>query len=407
MRRWRRLRCYVDTAKAFGLLLLTLVMKVADEVTKHARLVGIILSVALVWIIYSRFDPCHGRKITTKLCNDYYHGEISGSICPQLCREESIYLTWCTENGEEKSFWWGKMLMRVPADLERDERELTLVEGLLPSEFLALLLDYLNLQLGNGDMHNLARELKKFGDFNDDGKLSLGEAQSLWRLVHKREFLVMFIFQHSYGFPALNGTCGSLFGFQYPDVSAIYNKNVFPLNILSSSAHTWFLPSWQQRAKVAVGILDVMFDIYEDNHIKFFMCDVKPTAIGHGPTHEAIVTDARHIYSSAMLANALENRTCSHDHHCHFSHYCTTMCDTRRQQCTGEITKPTLWQACHLLREYLLFDAPPKLKPTLERLLSRCSHLIIYGQSIDMSHVVLITDLKTILWDHIKNMDVR
>ena len=190
-------------------------------------------------------------------------------------------------------------------------------------------------------------------------------------------------------------------------VDSLYNKGKFPFHLLSSTSYHWFLPSWEHRAKVAVGILDLMFDIYEDNHIKFFMCDIQPAAIGHSETYEALVTDARDIMSSAMLANALENRTCTHDHHCHYSRYCTTMCDAQRQRCTGEVTKPTLWQACHLLEEYILFDTPSKMKPILERLLHRCSHLIIYGQSIDMSHVILITDLKTILWDHIKNMNVR
>ena len=63
------------------------------------------------------------------------------------------------------------MIMRVSSDVEHHGRELTLEEGMLPSEFLAHLLDYLRLQLGQGDLHSLARQLKKFADFNEDGKV--------------------------------------------------------------------------------------------------------------------------------------------------------------------------------------------------------------------------------------------
>lgn len=407
MRRWRKVKCILETSRAFGVVFLSLTMKLVEEVKKKFRRVAVIVSIIVIWLLYQNRDPCRGKQITENLCKDYFSGEVAGQLCSALCRDKSIYLAECAENGDMKSFHWRGSLMRVPADAEHPGRELALVEGMMPSEFVALLEDYLQIQLGANDFIDLIRRLKKFADFNEDGKLSLGEAQALWRLVHNQEFLVLFIFQGSYVFPSLNGTCGSLFGFHYPHVSSLYNKNTFPLHLLSSTAYRWFLPSWEQRAKVAVGILDFMFDIYEENHIKFFMCDVQPLSFGQTFTSEAVITNARNIYSGAMLANLLSNRTCTVDHHCHFSHYCTTMCDAGEQRCTGEVTKPTLWQACHLIEEYLLFDTPEKIHPVLERLLSRCSHLIIYGQSIDMSHVILIADIKTVLWNHIKNINIR
>nr|KAG5690912.1 hypothetical protein BaRGS_003403 [Batillaria attramentaria] len=378
-----------------------------EEIRRHARVVALLITVVFLWFLYSRLDPCNGKRILANMCKEYSSGEISGRLCVPLCREESIFLSYCQDKGERKSFLWENMVMRISPLAQQRQRELTLVEGMLPSEFHALLLDHLRLKLGPGEYMSLTRRLKKFADFNEDGKLSLGEAQSLWRLLHDHEFLILFIFQHSYVFPSINGTCGSLFGFSLPEVSAIYDKNTFPLHLLSEKAYRWSLPSWEKRAKVAVGLLDLMFDIYEEDHIRFFMCDLKSTSIGHTDTYEAVLTNLEDIKSGTMLATAMENRTCAHDHQCHYTKYCTTMCDTLTQVCSGEVTKPTLWQACHLLKEYLLFDAPEKLKPTLEKLLYRCAHLIIYGQSIDMSHVVLITDLKAVLWDQIKNRNVR
>lgn len=177
---------------------------------KHARCVGFVASVILIWFIYSHLDPCRGRRITSNLvseffvpavaavvvaaasaavltntctqtedsrqsfycglpqsafkvnfslifrsyprsqiralkhkvtleiqalhcfttalyylpppfsppssshiyqymfhsfclqCNDYFHGEISGQLCPRLCREESISLSVCVENEDRK-----------------------------------------------------------------------------------------------------------------------------------------------------------------------------------------------------------------------------------------------------------------------------------------------------------------
>ena len=63
------------------------------------------------------------------------------------------------------------MMMRVQGMVEQEGREPNLAEGMLPSEFLALLLDRLQMALGPGDFSGLARELKKFADFNEDGKV--------------------------------------------------------------------------------------------------------------------------------------------------------------------------------------------------------------------------------------------
>ena len=61
--------------------------------------------------------------------------------------------------------------MRVPDAILQDSGELTLVEGMMPSEFESLLVEHLQVELGVGDLRDLSRRLKKFGDFNEDGKV--------------------------------------------------------------------------------------------------------------------------------------------------------------------------------------------------------------------------------------------
>lgn len=189
---------------------------------------------------------------------------------------------------------------------------------------------------------------------------------------------------------------------------AIFNMESFSiLNLMFSDAYQLYLPTWEQRAKVTVGILDLVFDIYEMDNIRFFFCDLKSTSIGYTEKYETVVTDAESIMSSIMLESALQNRTCLHDHDCQYSQYCTAACDPMLHKCTGETTKPTLWQACELMKKFLMFDAPEKIKPILEKLLYRCSQLVIYGQSVEMSHIVLIADIKSVLWDLVKHLNLK
>ena len=68
---------------------------------------------------------------------------------------------------------------------------------------------------------------------DDDGiwcykylQLSFGEAQSLWRLLRDPEFLVLFIFQHSYAIPRLESTCGGIFMHSYPKVRLRYHATL-------------------------------------------------------------------------------------------------------------------------------------------------------------------------------------
>jgi hypothetical protein len=63
------------------------------------------------------------------------------------------------------------MQMRVPAAADRPGGELTLVEGMMPSEFLSMLEDWLQTQLGPADFTDLVFKMKKFADFNEDGKV--------------------------------------------------------------------------------------------------------------------------------------------------------------------------------------------------------------------------------------------
>ncbi|PVD22324.1 hypothetical protein C0Q70_18134 [Pomacea canaliculata] len=393
-----------DTARTCCLVFIALIMRAAEETKKNA--VAVAVTCGLVFLlVYLWQDPCDGRKILANLCEEYKKGEVAGRLCYKFCYDQSIYLSYCHEDGPRKSFMWEKMMMRVPTSLLPDHHEMTLHEGMSLTEFEGLLLDFLRSHLGPHDFSDLMFRMKLFADFNDDEKLSLGEVQSLWRLIHIREFLVLFIFQGSAVFPEINGTCGSLFGFNFPQVSSIFTKEVSPiLKLVSKNAFRWSFPSWEERARVAVGVLDLIFDIYEENHVRFVMCDLQPSIIGHTENYEAQVTDAGRILSSVMLESELSNRTCSHDNQCQYSESCTTMCDTKKQKCSGETIKPTIWQACQLIKDYLLFDAPDNIQPTLEKLLYNCMRLVIYGQSIDMSHTILVTDLKTVLWDHIKTL---
>ncbi|XP_046370371.2 divergent protein kinase domain 1A-like [Haliotis rufescens] len=355
---------------------------------------------ASVWRIFF-YDPCDSSLIRKQLCAQYHAGEVAGTLCYPMCVQKVQFFSYCDATEEEKSFVWHQTKFKVQM-IDESVAWWRLKEGTLISEFRGQVSSFLQLKLGHSTYEDLTDKLLLYADFNEDGKLSLAEAQSLWRLIHIQEFLLLYIFQKSSTFPNINGTCGHFYGFQHTPIPRLYDKQPNSwLSKLFTNSYKWEFPRWAKRARVTLGIVEFSMDIYEEQGTKFLMCDISPVNFGITFDYEAMLTGTKDIASAYSIGTLLQNRTCYSDSDCVYSRHCRSMCD-RKGRCSGEITHPTLWFVCDIIRDYLLFDAPKHLYYELKRLLSKCSFLSMKGDNPDLKHAVVYHDLKSFLWKEIQ-----
>ncbi|KAL5011417.1 hypothetical protein ScPMuIL_009968 [Solemya velum] len=400
----------------------------ADEYVVCGSLsVGIVtfLSILVVWLLLR--DPCQQTKITESLCQQYHEGAIAGSWCYDICVDRSIKLVHCLQQEPDvTTFFWNKAVIKVTGDLLEDDpkseskavssKNMVLKEGLTVSAFKLLIQDYLNQKLGHVNHTTVCDQLIEFADFNQDGKLSLGEATSVWQLLQIHEFFLLFLFQGSYAFPILNGTCGSLYAMEYVDVHGLYqNQPTSLINKVFSNSYRWSLPHWTKRANIGIGLLEYSAAILEEADTRFFMCDFGPMNFGYTSNYELKVISVRNIMSESMLEYFMKSRNCLSDYECSYGNSCIAVCNRQTNRCTGEMKQPFLVGICELMKEYLLHDAPRRIRPELGLLLSKCVHLKDRGLDTEsymgdlvshhiIKHNLILNELKLLLWKEIKDV---
>ena len=121
----------------------------------------------------------------------------------------------------------------------------------------------------------------------------------------------------------------------------------------------------------------------------------------HTKKFELSLTEASLPLSGLQISNALRNVSCRSWRDCTLTPQCQTQCDYASRKCTSNLVKPTLSHACGVVFDYLLFDAPSFIKPTLNRLLRRCMKLTWSTPDIDLQHSLLALDIRDVIWGQI------
>ena len=265
-------------------------------------------------------------------------------------------------------------------------------------------------------------------DADKDGKVSLAEAKSIWALLQSHDFFVTLLFQDSDQIPRLRGFCGAAFvvddvpikrlyrspaatsvsavGDSASDSSSSSSSSSFfsPLDLLFPQRHFWGLPAWPHRAKVGVGVLEFISHIHAHDYAgSFFLCETDESNVGYSVKHDAKFHALTGLYSKEMLARAMTSRSCRQSNDCRLSTHCTTMCDESAGKCTAELARPNLHLGCRILRDYLLYDAPADLTEELKRLFTKCDVLETKNDGVDVAPILLLNEIKSLLWKRISN----
>lgn len=263
-----------------------------------------------------------------------------------------------------------------------------------------------------GDQANLAdlaTQVLSIADANKDGHISLPEARSTWALLQLNEFLLALVLQDREHTPKLLGFCGDLYVMEKVAYSPLYGINLpwiievwIPAS-LRRSMDQWFTPTWPHKAKIAIGLLELVEDIFHGTFGSFLMCDVSAVRFGYNERHDLKVTDARYIVPEAIFEEIIRQQRCDVDEDCLFGADCLTSCDLTKHRCTPEVTRPNLAKACDTLKDYILRGAPSDVSEELEKQLYACIALKGSAEQMEIEHSLILNNLKTLLWKKISH----
>lgn len=384
------------------------------------------------WVLYMQYasysELCRGNVCQMVICDHYKRGIISGSSCKALCDQKSLIMQRCMSTSSTHQVYSGLWKERpviikcgledpVSADVISESglrHELSLFDkptrGTSMDEFKDMLHSFLKTNLGEQpSLNNLVERVITLADINQDGKVSLAEAKSIWALLQINEFLLMVVLQEKEHTPKLLGFCGDLYVTERVGHSSLYRLEVphylqaLVPEALSSNLNHWLAPAWPRRARITIGLLEFVEEVFHGSYGSFLICDASPNHVGYNVKYDCKMANLRSVASEAVVRGYLKGRRCETNADCTYGHDCTAICDRLVKQCNTEVVQPNLAKVCVLLQDFLLFGAPSDVRRDLEKQLRTCVTLSGLASQMEVHHSLVLNNLKTLLWKKISN----
>ncbi|XP_062843645.1 divergent protein kinase domain 1A [Trichomycterus rosablanca] len=384
------------------------------------------------WVVYVQYSSytelCRAHQCHTTICDKYSSGVIDGSACSSLCDKDSLYFRRClstSPNNQVYTASWGDadavircrlgyvLHYELGEELE-PRKEPALFDkptrGTSVEKFKEMVHGHLKVKVGEqADLSGLVSLILTFADSDHDGHVSLAEARSAWALLQLDEVLLSLVLRNRGHTPKLLGFCGDLYVVERVPYTPLYGLN------LSTSSRSWipgalgravdrFLaPSWPHKAKIAIGLLELVEDVFHGQFGSFLLCDMSPASFGYTERYELRLLDSRHAVPEEAFRSAMRVRPCRQDSDCVYSGACGATCRPAERRCDPEPSRPNLARACSALEDFLLQGAAAELRGELERQLNACTRLKGSSQQMEMEHSLMLNNLKMLLWKQISH----
>ncbi|XP_071802429.1 divergent protein kinase domain 1A-like [Asterias amurensis] len=378
------------------------------------------------WVIYLSYagpDVCKGELAKDYICDNYSKGIIAGSLCPELCQLQKITLDGCLSKDASYQVYEGT-LKKPPKRKRNMDEELYIKQDLNPrdirfskpasgtsmEDFRIMLSAYLKTHLGEGKYDIIQSRILDIADVNNDGKVSLPEARSMWALLQEKEFLMMMVLGNSDYIPKLLGFCGNmyimegvysyrLFGTEFPSII----DYLLP-GMVSRYFKRKMAPPWSDKAHIVVGLLEFVEEILDGPMGNLYMCNVNELGIGYTGHSDVKVLKVEGILTEQAVQTSLQERACTVSADCALGENCRSFCDSSTGRCSGEIIQPNLQRVCHMLRDYLLDNSPYEIRAQLRVLLDKCEGLEKTSTNMQMDHSLVLNNLKSLLWKQVSHL---
>ncbi|XP_013919879.1 PREDICTED: protein FAM69B [Thamnophis sirtalis] len=390
---------------------------------------GIFVGSWMVYMHYSSYSElCRGHVCQAIICDQYNKGIISGSMCKDLCEDHTLVFEHCLSPSPTQQVYSGlwkekeviikcglEEALKADSNPDADPRRDVLLfnkptRGTSMDEFREMLLNFLKAGLGDqASLTNLVSQIIAMADVSRDGKLSLAEAKSIWALLQLNDFLLTFSLHEKEHTPRLLGHCGDLYLTEKIHHTSLHTMDFPPfLQPLLPSAvlrviRQWFSPAWPRRAKIAIGLLEFVEEIFHGTYGNFYICEAGFTHMGYNNRYDFKMVDLRTVAAEMTIQRFLKGRHCEQNTDCTYGKDCVAPCDKLMKQCKSDIVQPNLAKVCGLLLEYLLHGAPSDLKEELQKQLKTCTTLSGLASQMEVHHSLVLNSLKTLLWKKISN----
>ncbi|XP_032993742.1 divergent protein kinase domain 1B [Lacerta agilis] len=384
------------------------------------------------WVVYMHYSSyselCRGHICQMIICDQYNKGIISGSTCKDLCKEHTLVFQHCLSSSPTQQVYsglWKEKEVIIKCGIEEalkadghpdsaPRRDVVLfskpTRGTSMDEFKEMLLNFLKSNLGDQvSFTNLVNKIMAMADVSRDGKLSLAEAKSIWALLQLNDFLLTLSLHEKEHTSQLLGHCGDLYVTEKIRHTSLYTLEVprFLQPLLPTAIHRvlhrWFSPAWPQRAKIAIGLLEFVEEIFHGMYGNFYICEAGFKNMGYNDRHDFKMVDLRKVATEMTIRGFLKGRHCEQNVDCTYGRDCMAPCDKLMKQCKSDVVQPNLAKVCGLLQEYLLHGAPSDLKDELQKQLKTCTTLSGLASQMEVHHSLVLSSLKTLLWKKISN----
>ncbi|XP_067868096.1 divergent protein kinase domain 1B isoform X2 [Heterodontus francisci] len=263
---------------------------------------GILVGSWALYMHYSSYSElCRGHICQMIICDRYKKGIISGSACKDLCEENTLLFQQCLSSNPVHQVYggtWRDKEVIIKCGIEEafradrnpetvPRRNLVLFDkptrGTSMDEFKAMLLTFLKSRLGDQQsLGNLVNRIISMADINQDNKVSLAEAKSIWALLQLNEFLLIVSLHEKEHTAQLLGYCGDLYITEKIPYHSLYSikvprflEAVLP-SVVLKSLNQWFAPAWSRRAEITIGLLEFVEEIFHGTYGSFYICDTDP-----------------------------------------------------------------------------------------------------------------------------------
>ncbi|XP_045323883.1 divergent protein kinase domain 1B isoform X3 [Leopardus geoffroyi] len=337
---------------------------------------GIFVGSWLVYVHYSTYaELCRGHVCQVVICDQYRKGIISGSICQDLCNLHKVEWRACLSSvpGRQvySGLWQGKEVT-IKCGIEEGLNSKAGSDA-APRQELVLF-----------DKPTRGTSIKEFREMT----LSFLKEDHASRLL---------------------GSCGDLYVTEGVPHGSWRGAALPPLlrPLLPSALHTalqqWLGPAWPWRAKIAIGLLEFVEELFHGAYGTFYMCETTLANVGYTAKYDFKMADLQQVAPEAAVRRFLRGRHCEHSADCTYGRDCRAPCDKLMRQCKGDLIQPNLAKVCELLRDYLLPGAPADLREELGKQLRTCTTLSGLASQVEAHHSLVLSHLKTLLWKKISN----
>lgn len=382
---------------------------------KHLVIVWILLLFVSGWFFFMvdhRPAACRHEDMLQYVCHFYSKGIITGKMCPKLCQGKDFVFTKClskslehqvyeVEVKQSSTLWKERLLVHWTHDPKDGDYERP-TDGSSMEDLRHMLSAFLKLRLGDSYFVKFQTKIFDIADINNDGKVSLAEAKTLWGLLHGNNFLILMALSGSEMIPRLEGFCGDIYVTEGVQVYNLYGPNQMHSGIFSNIFDRDQL-SWAQRAHIVLGVIEFVEEIIDNPLGNFLMCSVTPQSIGYTRKHDPKLLDLQGISPEVKVEGQLQERECQTDSDCVYGLNCQSPCSQESHKCQSEVTYPNLYKMCQLIEPVLFNGVPTEIEEKLKVTFDRCKGLRHSGRKMDMEHSLVINDIKGVIWRQISD----